>query len=937
MKKILLTIGLAVMACVAVMAQQMPPIPIDPKVRIGHLDNGLTYYIRHNEEPKGQANFYIAQKVGSILEEEPQRGLAHFLEHMCFNGTVNFPGNGVIKYCERIGVKFGADLNAYTSIDETVYNIDNVPVATTPSAIDSCLWILHDWADGLLLEGDDIDHERGVIHEEWRSRTGGSAQGRMYEKVLPEIYPNNKYGQRMPIGLIEVIDNFPYQAIRDYYEKWYRPDQQGIVVVGDIDVDQVEAKIKAIFGTIAKPVNPAERYYVQVEDNVEPIVSIATDKEQQYALSYIFLKHDAYPDSLKGNMLYYVNNYITEVAQDMLSQRLAEMTQQATPPFLQASIYDGGYFFSKTKGAYCGVAVTDEAGVAKGLTTVYREMLRAARHGFTESEYERARANVLSYLESAYNERDKVKSQSYCKEYVRHFIDNEPIPGIENEYMFGQQLIPNIPVALINQYMKELDIENNLVVMFMLPEKEGVTYPSKQEVIDMLKAVSKEDIAAYEDKTSNEPLIKKQPKAGKVVKTENGNFGYKKLTLSNGAIVYLKSTDFKADEIRMNAFSQGGTSLYGDKDVINIKVVDDLMEVGGVGNFNQTDLRKMLSGKKVSVSPQINTYSEGVNGRTTPKDLETMLQLTYLYFTAPRTDNEAFQSWLTKESAMLANAATNPMKAFSDTLRRTIYPIMPRMKSLTAEDLQKVNYARCMQIAKERFANAADFTFVFTGNIDEATFVPMIETYIASLPAKGKKETYKDFGGLAKDGVCNNVFKRDMEIPMATVLMAYHGKAEYSLKNELTYSIADQVLDILMTEEIREKEGGTYGVSVSASLNNLPTPNVMMQVYYQTDPDKYEYLNKRIEEIINDFVVSGPSAENMAKVKEYMVKKHKENLRDNGYFAGVMRELLVNGVDMCTDYEKILNSITADDVRNVIANILKQGNTKKVIMHGISK
>lgn len=937
MKKILLTIGLAVMACVAVMAQQMPPIPIDPKVRIGHLDNGLTYYIRHNEEPKGQANFYIAQKVGSILEEEPQRGLAHFLEHMCFNGTVNFPGNGVIKYCEKIGVKFGADLNAYTSIDETVYNIDNVPVATTPSAIDSCLWILHDWADGLLLEGDDIDHERGVIHEEWRRRTGGSAQGRMYEKVLPEIYPNNKYGQRMPIGLIEVIDNFPYQAIRDYYEKWYRPDQQGIVVVGDIDVDQVEAKIKAIFGTIAKPENPAERYYVQVEDNVEPIVSIATDKEQQYAINYIFLKHEAYPDSLKGDMMYYVNNYASEVAQDMLSQRLSEMAQQANPPFLQASIYDGGYFFSKTKGAYCGVAVTDEANVAKGLTAVYREMLRAARHGFTESEYERARANVLSYLESAYNERDKVKSQSYCKEYVRHFIDNEPIPGVENEYMFGQQLIPNIPVSLINQYMKELDIENNMVVMCMLPEKEGVSYPSKQEIIDMMKKVAAENITAYEDKTSNEPLIKKAPKAGKVVKTENGEFGYKKLTLSNGAVVYLKSTDFKADEIRMNAFSQGGTSLYGDKDLVNIKVVDDVMEIGGVGNFNSTDLRKALAGKKVSIAPQINTYSEGVNGRTTPKDLETMLQLTYLYFTAPRTDNEAYQSWLTKETAMLANAATNPMQALRDTIRKTMYPDMPRMKSLTVEDLQKVNYARCMQIAKERFANAADFTFVFTGNIDEATVIPMIEQYIASLPAKGKKETYRDFGGSAKDGVCNNIFKRDMEIPMATVLMAYHGKAEYSLKNELTYSIADQVLDILMTEEIREKEGGTYGVSVSASLNNLPTPNVMMQVYYQTDPEKYEYLNKRIEEIINDFVKNGPSAENMAKVKEYMVKKHKENLRDNGFYAGVMRELLVNGVDMCTDYEKILNSITADDVRNIIGDILKQGNSNKIIMHGVQK
>ena len=328
------------------MAQQMQQLPLDTAVVYGKLDNGLTYYIRHNEEPRQRANFYIAQKVGSVQEEESQRGLAHFLEHMCFNGTEHFPGNGVVKYCEKIGVKFGADLNAYTSIDETVYNIDNVPVSTTPSAIDSCLWILHDWADGLLLTGDDIDHERGVIHEEWRSRLGGSAQSRMYEKILPEIYPNNRYGQRMPIGLMEVVDNFPYQAIRDYYEKWYRPDQQGIVVVGDIDVDQIEAKIKAIFGAIKKPVNPAERYYVQIEDNKEPIVSIATDKEQQYALNYLFLKHDAYPDSLKGDMAYYITQYASQAAQYMLSQRIAELSQQANPPFIQADISDDDFFLA---------------------------------------------------------------------------------------------------------------------------------------------------------------------------------------------------------------------------------------------------------------------------------------------------------------------------------------------------------------------------------------------------------------------------------------------------------------------------------------------------------------------------------------------------------------------------------------------------------------
>lgn len=937
MKKILVTIGIVVLTCIAAFAQQMPPIPIDSKVRIGHLDNGLTYYIRHNEEPKGQANFYIAQKVGSILEDEEQRGLAHFLEHMCFNGTEHFPGNGVVKYCESIGVKFGADLNAYTSIDETVYNIDNVPVATTPSAIDSCLWILHDWADGLLLTDDDIDHERGVIHEEWRSRQGGSAMMRMYDKILPEIYPNNRYGQRMPIGLMEVVDNFPYKVLRDYYEKWYRPDQQGIVVVGDIDVDQVEAKIKAIFGTIAKPVNPAERYYISIEDNKEPIVSIATDKEQQYAISYIFMKHEAVADSEKNNLDYYVYQLASEAADYMISQRLNELSQQANPPFIQASIEDDDFFLAKTKGAYTGVVVTNETGVEKGITTVYREMLRAARNGFTESEFERAKATLLTHLESAYNERDKVKSQSYCKEYVRHFIDNEPIPGVENEYAICQQLIPNIPVDVVNQYVAQLVTGDNLVVACMLPEKEGVTYPTKEELINIMNKVAAENITAYEDKTSNEPLIKKMPKAGKVTKTENGPFGYKKLTLSNGATVYLKTTDFKADEIQMTAFSQGGTSLYSDKDAINLKVTDDLYTIGGLGSFNLTDLNKVLAGKKVSVYPSINTYSEGLDGKTTPKDFETMMQLTYLYFTAPRIDNEAFQSWKTKEHAMLVNAEINPMKALNDTIRKELYPNMCRLKSLTLNELDKVNYKRCMQIGKERFANAADFTFVLTGNIDEKTVIPMIEQYIAALPAKGNAETFKDFGATPNKGIHDNVFKHPMEIPTATVFLANNGSADYSLKNKLAYSIASQVLDIVMTEEIREKEGGTYGVSVSAQVNKLPQPNVMFQVYYQTDPDKYEYLNQRIHEIITDFVQNGPSAVNMDKVKEYMVKKHQENLRENGYYARSMRELLVNGIDTFTDYEQVLNNLTANDIRTIFADLLKQNNHIKIVMVGKAK
>jgi len=604
MRKLIILFA-AVFAAVSAFAQQMPPIPVDEAVRIGKLDNGLTYYIRHNEEPAGQANFYIAQKVGSILEEDNQRGLAHFLEHMCFNGTEKFPGNGIIKYCESIGVRFGGDLNAYTSIDETVYNIDNVPVANVPSSVDSCLWILHDWADGLLLTDEDIDHERGVIHEEWRTRT--NAAMRQYEKILADIYPNNKYGCRMPIGTMEVVDNFPYQALRDYYEKWYRPDQQGVVVVGDIDVDVVEAKIRDIFGTIATPVNPAERYYVPVEDNDAPIISIAKDKEQPYAMSFIFCKHEKVPAEGKLTMNYLVYKYALQMAESMIGARIQEMLQSPQPPFIQAEVGDDDFFIATTKGALTGNVVSSENDVVKAVTSLYREMLRAARGGFTDSEYERARSQYLTNIESAYNQRSKRKSATFCQQYVRHFIDNEPIPGIENEFAVMNQLAPNIPVAVVNQLFASLISDNNLVAAFMLPDKEGVTYPSESEMAKLLADVAAENIEPYVDQVSDEPLISELPVAGKVKKVKDSMFGYKQYILSNGATVYIKSTDYNPDEILMNAFSYGGTSLYPESN--ELKVAREVMSLGGVGKFSKTELKKVLAGKKVSITPSVNMYS----------------------------------------------------------------------------------------------------------------------------------------------------------------------------------------------------------------------------------------------------------------------------------------------------------------------------------------
>ena len=922
---------LMLVCATATFAQQMS-IPMDSKVRVGKLENGLTYYIRQNNYPEGQANFYIAQKVGSVIEEEHQRGLAHFLEHMCFNGTEKFPGNGVVKYLESIGVKFGIDLNAYTAIDETVYNIDNVPM-TVAGAVDSCLWILHDWAGGLLLEADDIDKERGVIHEEWRQRN--TSQQRMMEAVALEMYPGNPYGARFPIGTLEVIDNFPYSALSEYYEKWYRPDQQAIVVVGDVNVEEVEDKIKSIFADLTMPENPAERIYYPIEDNKEPIIAMAQDKEQQYGIVYLFAKHEAIPDEFKSDIQYLFIDYAKAMFAQMMHGRMSELAMNPDAPFVQASVYDEEFFLAKTKSAVNGAVVPKEGQVKEALATLYREMLRAQRHGFTESEYARARAEYLTNLESAYNERDKVKSQRYCKEYVRHFIDNEPIPGIENEYAIMNQYAPMLPVDLVNGYLQSIMSDSNLVVMAMLPEKEGLVHPTKEEISQLLASVYAEDITAYEDKVSDEPLITEEPAGGKVVKTKKAQYGYKQLTLSNGATVYLKSTDFKADQIMMRAVSKGGQALYDESEAINLGQVIDVIENNGIGNFSTTDLQKVLAGKKAHVTPYVDMYREGLVGNSTPKDFETLMQLTYLQFTAPRLDEEAFTSYKNKMKALLENQALDPQSALGDTIVKALYNNHPRALNMKASDVDLIDDARILEIYKERFANAGDFVFIFTGAIDEAVAIPFIEKYIGGLPTGGKKEEYVDANLDIQKGEIKNIFEKQMATPSATVYLVYSGKAKCDLKNNLMMSLTDQILDIIYTEEIREKEGGTYGVGVSGSLNNVPKESARLLVMFQTAPELREHLTGMAIELLNKFAEEGPRQKDLDKVRDYMLKKHAENLKENSYWSNLMQNYVIDGLDSYKNYEKTLNSITTADLKEFAKNLLKQGNKIEVSMVGV--
>lgn len=653
MKHLFRKLGFAViMLCgsfqLASAQMQMPPIPVDKDVRIGHLDNGLTYYIRHNALPEHRVEFHIAQKVGSILEEPQQRGLAHFLEHMAFNGTKNFPGDekglGIVQWCETKGIKFGVNLNAYTSVDQTVYRISNVPT-DDQSVVDSCLLILHDWSNAVLLSDKEIDKERGVIHEEWRSRNSGIM--RLYTEAQAVMYPGDKYADCMPIGSIDVIDNFPYQAIRDYYAKWYRPDLQGIIIVGDIDVDQMEAKIKSVFADVKKPVNPAERVYYPVADNQEPLVYIGKDKEIDDPTIEIYFKQDPTPDSIKGNMAYLLQQYMLSMTTSMLNSRLNELRQSANPPFIYAGCYYGNYFLAQTKDAFTLSISSKAEGINEALKAGLTELERVRRYGFTESEYERARANYLQRLESAYNEREKTKNDSYVNEYINHFLMAEPIPGIEFEYTTMNQIAPNIPVMAINQAIQQGGLlpDNNQVVFIAAPEKEGIVCPTKEEVVAQLKGMKDLKVEAYVDKVSNEPLMKEAPKGGKIV-SENTNaiYGTTELTLSNGVKVYIKKTDFKADEIQMKGVSLGGTSLFPDNDKLEMSYLNSVIQAGGLGNFSKVDLTKMLAGKKVSVNAAVGANTEGITGSCSPKDFETMMQLTYLSFTAPRKDMDAFAS-----------------------------------------------------------------------------------------------------------------------------------------------------------------------------------------------------------------------------------------------------------------------------------------------------
>lgn len=930
-------VAIAGFACMpaVVRAQQMPPVPVDKEVRIGKLDNGLTYYIRHNEYPKNQVDFYIAQKVGSILEEDDQRGLAHFLEHMCFNGTKNFPGNSMVKWLESVGVKFGYNLNAYTSIDETVYRISSVPTERI-GVQDSCLMILSDWGDGLLLNGKDIDEERAVIHEEWRSQLPPNM--RILEKLLPELYPDSRYGHRLPIGTMEVVDHFPHQALRDYYEKWYRPDLQGIVVVGDIDVDRIEGKIKELFSKIEKPVNPAERVYYPVADNEKPIVAFGSDKEQDKYVAQIMFKYDALPDSLKGTMADVTTAYLLDMAQMMLQIRLNELGQKADAPFAAASAFYGEFIMAKTKQAFQFAMLPKGNSFDEGLKAVYREALRAKRGGFTATEYARCRTEYLSQLEKAYNNRNQQENKTLAESYVRNFIDKKPIPGIETEYQMMSMIVNQIPVEAVNQVFSQIVSDKNLVVLGMMPAREGESCPKDEDILALLSQVEAENIAPYVDNVKDEPLVSELPAAGKVVK-ENmlSDFGAKEWILSNGAKVILKKTDFKADEINMMAVAKGGTSVYGNDKAADLMFMPAVLEQHGLGSFTNSELTKLMAGKQVSLKVSLDDYVRRLSGNTTPKDLKTYMEMIYITFTGLTVTPDEFTAMQNLYKGVIQNQAQNPNFVFQKKVQEFLYT-SPTKQVFGVSDIEKANREDILSIIREQLANAAEFTFVFSGNFDEAELKALVEQYIASLPSvKGKKQELKHNPAVEiKSGNEEKEFSLKMEVPQGSAAVIISGKMPYSFKNRLMASMSAQIISARLLSEVREKEGAVYSIYTQGSQDRLSEVSVVYQTIFQVKPEKKD---RALEIIRSEFekLAKETPVEELDKVKEFMVKQITGDEQTNSYWCSMMagNELLPS--EVCVKAEQVIQSITPKEISGYVNEVMKQNNYRVLVMMPESK
>ncbi|WP_372753085.1 M16 family metallopeptidase [Labilibaculum sp.] len=886
-------------------------IPLDPNVRTGKLENGLTYYVRHNEEPKDRASFYIVQNVGAILENDSQNGLAHFLEHMAFNGTKHFPQKGILNYLEKYGVAFGRNINAYTNVDETVYNLSNVPT-NNENLLDSTLLVLHDWSNYLSLTSEELDSERGVIHEEWRTRRSGGM--RVYLEKNKLLFQGSKYAVRDVIGDLDVIDHFDHQVIRDFYHDWYRTDLQAIIVVGDVDAEKFEEKIKTMFAHIPAVENPKERVYYDVPDTKEPIVGIITDPEASRISFEIIYKHKATPFAEK-NLSYYRNLLVQDLYSSILGDRYNELLQKGDAPFVAG--YGAYYNRARKMDVFQNGATLKGDNIMGGIEVLLKETERIRRYGVVASELDRAKTAMLSQMENAYKERNKQNSDRLVREYKENYLTNEPAPGVEFEFAAMKQMLPGISVEELNAVSKSWITDENVVISFSAPEKEGLELPTKEQLLAVVYKVKKMDLEPYEDKVISEPLISEQPKAGKVVKeTLLKDVDATEWTLENGAKVVVKKTDFKENEIRLKAFSNGGNSLYNVDDLASAEMLSGFVASFGLGNFDQMSLQKLLTGKEVKLSPYVGELTEGFSGSSSVKDFETMLQLVYLYFEQPRFDQDAFTALKGRYTAFVANMDSDINKVFRDSVSMTSTDHNPRTILFNSDMIDDLDFETMKKVYLDRFVDASDFTFVFVGNIDIEKAKPMIESYLGSIKDIDRKDNWIDNGVDYPEKDTYNHFEREMETPKTTINIDFHGDIQYSRENSVMMDLLAELLNKRYLEVIREEEGGSYGVGVRAGVDKFPREEYNLLIRFDTDPAKAEKLKGIVYDEVQNLFKMGVNEDELNEAKKNFIKERQENLRENGYWLSVIQHEYVYGEPMLSleAYESMINSITKEQV-----------------------
>ena len=909
-------------------------LPYDPDLRHGKLKNGLTYFIQKSTNPQGKASFFLPQKVGSMQENDNQKGLAHFLEHMAFSSTKHFPEN-VTSALEKRGVTFGRNINAYTSYDQTVYYLTDVPVADDYAGlIDTCMLILHDWCGYISLRDEDIDKERKVIKEEWRTRDG--AGYRISTKQIKDIFAGSKYEDRSPIGDMDVVENFKYEELRDYYRRWYRPDLQGIIIVGDIDVDEVEKKVTKLFSTLEMPKNPEMRIYHPVPDNDEPIISIITDKEATNISVSIYNKSDIIPFDKRNTKEFLLLHHLSTMAGSILSSRLSEIQQKPEAPFSYAYSAYSGFSVAMTKNAFTIAAGCKEGRVEDVFRVLEEEKERIRRFGFTESEIERAKTNLLKGYENRNNNRSTQTTGGYVDVILHNFLISGPITGVEFEYnLLKDELIPQMTVEVFNEWAKKYITDKNIVVTLSGPEKEGIVYPQPQEIIKIMSDAKKADLKPYEDKVPEGNLISNLPAPGKVVKeTKHDKYDLVEWTLSNDMRVTFKKTDFVADGIQMSASSYGGTSHFEDNEIFNAGMAANIAGIGGWGDFSSIDMDKMLTGKSVRVGSSISAQTQTMSGSSSIADLETMFQLIYLRFTAPRKDTEMFNTLIDRLKNQLLNQEANPNTTLSDSINYAMYGDNPRVFRIKAKDLDKLDYDRMLEIYRQCFSNPGSFVMQFTGSINEDSLRAYSEKYLACLPSGNKDIMYVDRNSEIRKGKYVNKFTKKGETPKASSYIMYSGTMEYIDTVSYSVQILNGVLSEVLRRSLRGEEGGTYGARSNYNIARIPKGQTTLTVSFDTDPQRIDEMNGIVFRELEKLANEGPAQEDFDKSRQSLLKNFETYQRLNGYWNAVLNSYYFLNEDEngSVDYQGQFMMVTKDRVKQLVKGLLDQGNCIEVVM-----